>query len=421
MNIFRKPIPVHEAVHRIMEVSQQSTEEHISLDNSYTKVLAHDLYAPHPIPWFVRSPYDGYAVQSESTRQAGETTPVWLELLGTIGAGDVWEGILGEGQAVKIMTGAAIPDGADAVIMRELTKEEERNGKVFVQIKREMKKGENVVQIGEDMQKGQLLVRKGTVINAGVIALLATFGYETVPVCRKPKVGIIATGTELLNPGEPLQPGKIRNSNAYMLHAQIKRSGANPISFGKVEDTFEGTLEKMEEALQEVDILVTTGGVSVGDFDYIPKAYEAMGAKLLFNKIAMRPGSVTSAAVLGNKVLLGLSGNPSACYVGFELFARPIIRTMLRMEKPYLQKIQAVLKTDIVKANPFSRFVRSKLSFSEGHVYVEPSGTDKSNIVSSLPKANCLLILPGGTRGWTAGSMVDVLLLDDQEGSNTWE
>ncbi|WP_028399975.1 gephyrin-like molybdotransferase Glp [Ectobacillus panaciterrae] len=421
MTLFRKPIPVEEAVKRGMEVQQITKEEMVTLEESAGRVLAKDMYAPHPVPWFLRSPYDGYAVNAEATKAAGENSPIWLEVLGTIGAGDVWEGTVEINQAVKIMTGAAVPKGATAIIMRELTLEEVREGKTYVRIKRRLKDGENVSQIGEDMKEGQLLVHKGTFINAGVAALLATFGYETVPVCKKPRVGIIATGNELLNLGEELQPGKIRNSNAYMLQAQVIRSGAEPVYFGKVGDTFESTVQVMEKAMKETDLVLTTGGVSVGDFDYIPKAYEALGAKLLFNKIAMRPGSVTSAATAGDKLLFGLSGNPSACYVGFELFARPVIRTMLNMDKPYLQKIQAMLKTDIVKANPFNRYVRSKLSFSEGRTYVEPSGRDKSNMVSSLAGANCLAVLPGGTRGWEAGSIVDVLLLDDQEGMAIWE
>ncbi|MFX3623717.1 MAG: gephyrin-like molybdotransferase Glp [Ectobacillus sp.] len=421
MTMLRKPIPVAEAVKRVMEFARPIEEEYVPLAASVNRVLARDLHAPHPIPWFLRSPYDGYAICADSTAGAGEENPVWLEVLGTVAAGDIWNGELQQGQAVRIMTGGAIPNGADAVIMRELTKEEEHGGKTFVQIKRKIKSGENICQIGEDMQEGELLVEKGTFINAGVIALLATFGYEQVPVQRKPKVAVIATGSELLDTGEPLRPGKIRNSNAFMLQAQIMRSGAEPLMMGKVEDTFESTLNMVKAALEQADIVITTGGVSVGDFDYIPKVYEALGAQLLFNKIGMRPGSVTSAAVLGNKLLLGLSGNPSACYVGFELYARAVIRTMLGMKKPYLQRTQATLKTDILKANPFDRFVRSKLSFSEGRLYVEPSGKDKSNIVSSLADASCLMVLPGGTRGWQAGSSVDILLLEEQEGDAQWQ
>lgn len=421
LTLFRKPIPIEEALIKLMQFPKQIEEEYIELTESAGRILSRDVYAPHPVPWFIRSPYDGYAVRANSTEEAGENNPIWLELLGTVAAGDVWHGTVQEGQAVKIMTGGAVPDGANAVIMRELTKEEERDGKTFVQLKRKLKEGENISSVGEDIEEGKQLLTKGTYINAGVIALLATFGYEKVPVTRKPKVAIIATGSELLSTDEPLMPGKIRNSNGFMLHTQALRSGAEPISFGVVKDTFEQTLETVQAALKEADIVVTTGGVSVGDFDYIPAVYKELGAELLFNKIAMRPGSVTSAAVLGDQLLFGLSGNPSACYVGFELFTRPVIRTMLGMENVYLQKVEATLKQDVLKANPFTRFVRSKLSFEGGRLYVQPSGKDKSNIISSLPGADCFMVLPGGTRGWQTGSMVEVVLIEGQDGMKEWK
>ncbi|MEW8987401.1 MAG: molybdopterin-binding protein, partial [Bacillus sp. (in: firmicutes)] len=167
----------------------------------------------------------------------------------------------------------------------------------------------------------------------------------------------------------------------------------------------------------KVDLLITTGGVSVGDFDFMPGIYEKMGAEVLFNKVAMRPGSVTTVAQYQGKLLFGLSGNPSACYVGFELFARPIIRTMLCNEKPHLRKETAILEVDFPKANPFTRFVRSATTIKNGSLVAAPSGLDKSNIVMSLAGANSLMILPGGTRGYEAGTNVDVLLLEDTTGS----
>ena len=171
------------------------------------------------------------------------------------------------------------------------------------------------------------------------------------------------------------------------------------------------------DSLSQVDLLITTGGVSVGDFDLLPEIYERLGAEVLFNKVAMRPGSVTTVAQKEGKMLFGLSGNPSACYVGFELFARPMIRSMLFCEKQHLRKEKALLQADFPKANPFTRFVRSSLSFSNGQLVVEPSGMDKSNIVMSLSGANSFILLPGGTRGYTAGEIVDVLLLEDTVGS----
>ncbi|EMT47268.1 MULTISPECIES: gephyrin-like molybdotransferase Glp [Anoxybacillus] len=415
----RKPISVAEAIERIMTWCQQVGEEYVSLEQCDGRILAQHIEATMPIPWFDRSPYDGYALSAEATAEASSSHPVLLEVVGTVGAGTVWDGPLTPKQAVKIMTGAAIPNGANAVIMVELTKEIDKEGKRFVEIKRKVSEGENIVRIGEDMKQGEVVVEKGTVIHPGIVAVLATFGYDRVPVMKKPRVAIISTGSELLQVYEPLEKGKIRNSNAYMLQAQVRRIGGEPILFGKVPDTFEYTLQVVQKALREADVVITTGGVSVGDFDYIPQVYEHLGAKLLFNKVAMRPGSVTSAAVFENKMLFGLSGNPSACYVGFELFARPFIKAMLGQSKRYLKREQAVLQKDFLKPNPFTRFVRARASHHDGLLYVEPVGKDKSNIVSSLVQANALLVLPGGTRGFQAGDRVDVLLFED-EGDDIW-
>ncbi|MFT4412533.1 gephyrin-like molybdotransferase Glp [Fredinandcohnia humi] len=413
----RTPIPVPEAVSRVMQFAVEGENEIIPIEASYGRFLAEDLIADHDVPHFDRSPYDGFAVRAIDTKDAGQENPIEFEVVEEIGAGSVATKQVGAYQAIRIMTGAQMPEECDAVVMLELTTELERDGKKYMVIKRPFKSGDNVSFQGEDVAKGSVLVKKGTHINPGIKALLATFGYHQVTVAKRPIVGIYATGTELLDVDEALVPGKIRNSNAFMVSAQIQRAGAEPKYFGKLPDNFELCFEAIRNAIDQVDILITTGGVSVGDYDYLPAIYEKLGAEVLFNKIAMRPGSVTTVAQLNGKLLYGLSGNPSACYVGFELLARPVIRTRLFSNKPHLQKIKAVLHADFPKPNPFTRFVRSTIGFDEGKVSVTPSGLDKSNVVSSLAGANALMILPGGTRGYGRGMEVDVLYLEDQEGS----
>ncbi|MYL59459.1 molybdopterin molybdenumtransferase MoeA, partial [Virgibacillus halodenitrificans] len=263
---------------------------------------------------------------------------------------------------------------------------------------------------------GEVLIEKGTMITPGVIASLATFGYSSVKVAREPVIGIIATGTELLDVDEELRPGKIRNSNAYMISSQIERAGGTPKYLGKLADELESSYETIKEALEEVDHLVTTGGVSVGDFDLMPAIYEKLGAEVLFNKIAMRPGSVTTVAVLGNQLLFGLSGNPSACYVGGELFLRPIIQASQFSTTPYLKRIKATLADEFPKPNPFTRFVRCYVVYKDGKVYTKVAGIDKSNVVTSLAYSDCLMVLPGGTRGFKIGDEVEILLLNNYEG-----
>lgn len=412
----RKPIKVNEAISRVMKFAKEGKVEMIPIEESYGHFLGKDLVADHPVPPFDRSPYDGFAVRSVDTMEASSTNPIQLEVVGEIGAGSVFAETVEAGQTVRIMTGAQIPDGCDAVIMFEVVKEMEKAGKSFIQIKRQMKKGDNISFTGEDTEQGSILTKRGTYINPGVVALLATFGYKNVPVSKKPVIGIIATGSELLDVDEPLQPGKIRNSNAYMIQSQIIRAGGKPLYFGQFSDDLETCYLQVKNALDQVDFLITTGGVSVGDYDYLPEIYEKLGANVLFNKIGMRPGSVTTVAEIDGKLLYGLSGNPSACYVGFELYTRPVIRTFLHNEFPFLKKEIAILGTDFPKANPFDRFVRGHLTYQDGRMVATPVGLDKSNVVTSLADANILIRLPGGTRGYEKGMEVSVILLEDQEG-----
>jgi molybdopterin molybdotransferase len=413
----RTPIQVGEAVKKVMSHSICGKQELVSINESYGRFLSEDLVATSDVPHFNRSPYDGFAIRSVDSAEASLSNPVEFEVVDHIGAGYVSNKEIGEFQAVRIMTGAQMPMNCDAVVMLELAKTSEKNGQPYMSIKRSYKPGDNVSFAGEDAKKGEVLVKRGTKINPGIQAMLATFGYKEVPVAKKPIIGLFATGTELLEVEDELQPGKIRNSNTHMIIAQLERSGAEVKYFGKLPDDFELCYKSIESAIEEVDLLITTGGVSVGDFDYLPQIYKKLGADVLFNKVAMRPGSVTTVAHLDGKILFGLSGNPSACYVGFELFARPIIRTMLNCPKPHLRREKAVLEVDFPKANPFTRFVRSKVTITDGKLVAAPSGVDKSNIVMSLAGANSFIILPGGTRGYEAHTIVDVLLLEDHEGS----
>ncbi|MBM7693982.1 molybdopterin molybdotransferase [Peribacillus deserti] len=418
----RKPLPIYEAVAKIMDIKVDRETEIVPLKESINRFLAEDIKANHDVPHFNRSPYDGFALRAEDTRLAESGNSVEFEVIESLAAGMVAEKEVGPFQAARIMTGALLPEGADTVIMLELVKTYEKNNKDYLSIKRKQNSGDNISFQGEDAKKGDLLVKKGTIINPGVIAVLATFGYHEVKVAKKPMIGLFATGTELLEVSEELAPGKIRNSNAPMIEAQAARAGAEAKYYGQLPDDIEICYAAIKQALTEVDILITTGGVSVGDYDIMPDIYKRLEADVLFNKVAMRPGSVTTVARLNHKILYGLSGNPSACYVGFELFVRPVIRTKLFSEKPHLRKEKAWLKVDFPKANPFTRLIRGSLSFEEGRLRAEPSGLDKSSVVMSLAGAGVLIILPSGTRGYQKGDEVEILLLEDFEGSKApWE
>ncbi|RWS41240.1 molybdopterin molybdenumtransferase MoeA [Bacillus mycoides] len=414
----RIPIQVAEAVERVMKYAKHGEAEEVSITESYGRILGEDVVSDHDVPHFDRSPYDGFAIRAEDTKEASQEQPVEFEVIGEIGAGSVFIEEVGAFQAVRIMTGAAIPKGCNAVVMLELTEGFEKNKSTYMKLKRSFQNGDNISFKGEDIKQNQVLVKKGVVINPGVATLLATFGYSTVKVIKQPVVGIVTTGSELLEVHEPLEPGKIRNSNSYMIAAQIMKAGGKVRYYGQLADELDACFTAVKSAMDEVDILITTGGVSVGDYDYLPAIYERLQANVLFNKIAMRPGSVTTVAEVDGKLLFGLSGNPSACYVGFELFVHPIMKTYLHAKEPHIYRADAILQKDFPKPNPFTRFVRAKASIVNGELQATPVGLDKSSAVSSLADANAFIVLPGGTRGFEAGMKVSVLLLECSEGSD---
>ena len=416
----RKPIPVSEAVQKVMNYRLTGKIEKVSIHACDQRRLAEPIIATNHVPSFDKSPYDGFALRSIDTEKASRDNPVEFEVVEHIGAGQVSLKKLSQGQATRIMTGAKIPEGADCVAMFEVCKSYDKNDSPFMSIKRKMQVDQNIMHEGSEVKRGEKLIEAGTLITPGVKAVMATFGYHEVQVAKQPVIGVIATGTELLDVDEELVPGKIRNSNAYMIASQVKQAGGIYKYYGKLADEFDPSYEMIKEVLDEVDILITTGGVSVGDFDLMPAIFEKLEAKVLFNKVAMRPGSVTTVAIRGNQLLFGLSGNPSACYVGFELFTRPIIQHYLFNKNPYLKRVKAILAETFPKPNPFTRFVRSYVTYERGIIKLKPSGIDKSNVVTSLAHATALMVLPGGTRGFEAGDEVEALLLNDWEGQQTF-
>lgn len=413
----RKPIQVSEAINRVLQHSRAMPTITVSLDESYNSILAEPIIAQHDVPPFNRSPYDGFAIRSIDSIGASGNNRKQFNVIDHIGAGQLTSRKLGEKEAVRIMTGAPIPESADAIVMLEQTVEHDGG----FTIRKPFAKGENVSRQGEDAQQGEQLIEAGTIVHPGIVALLATFGYAKVDVAKKPFVGILSTGTELIDVDEPLQPGKIRNSNGPMIIAQLKRMGIASKSYGMRMDDLDVCCQIVEKALEECDVLITTGGVSVGDFDYLPAIYDRLKAKVLFNKVAMRPGSVTTVATVRGKLLFGLSGNPSACFSGFELFVRPALLTMMGCKKPFLPYAKAILTEDFPKPNPFMRFVRSIYRFEDGKAYITPAGFNKSNAVTSIARGNAFMVLPGGTRGYKKGTEVDVLLLGVEEGVDKWQ
>ncbi|WP_159884661.1 molybdopterin molybdotransferase MoeA [Paenibacillus puerhi] len=406
----RTAVPVDEAVRRIQAHIRPTDAEEVPLGEAYGRRLAQSLYAPHAFPHFRRSGMDGYAIRAADVTEASREGPVALEVTASIAAGDMPPEPLASGQAAKIMTGAMLPEGADAVIMLEMTVSTERAGRPYVLIARPIEAGVNVSPVGSEAAEGELLAGAGSLIGPGETALLAASGCSSVRVHRRPVVAILSTGSELLPPEAALSPGRIRNSNAWMLADLVRSGGGIPHLLGTAEDDLETVRRIVSDAGREADAVITSGGVSVGDYDVLAEWLSSWEGSTLFNKVAMRPGSPTSAGILEGKPIFALSGNPGACYVGFELFVRPALDRLLGSPHAGMPRMQALLGQDYGKVNAYPRFLPSRLECREGRVYVYPLAHVKSGSMRSIKDTKALLIVPAGGNGLQAGETVDVLL-----------
>lgn len=408
----RKPISIDDALQRLLVRCKSGLNINVSLEESDGYVLAENIRATHDVPPFNRSSYDGFAIRSIDTKNASVNSKVSFRVIDHIGAGQVSDKKLQRQEAIRIMTGAPLPEQADAIVMLEQT---ELKGDTFT-VDKQFSSLENVSLLGEDIQQGALIAEKGSYIHPGIIAILATFGYTHVNVIKKPIVGIVATGTELLAVHDELKPGKIRNSNSPMIISQLKRLGISTKVYGMIDDHIADYFQVIQQALAETDCVITTGGVSVGDYDYFPQVYDQLNAQTLFNKIAVRPGSVTTVACINDKLLFGLSGNPSSCFIGFELFVRPALKKIMGSNNLFLPQIKATLIDDYVTPNRFTRLIRGIVSYDGEKVNVKSVGFNGSNAVSSLAHANALIALPSGDNEYRRGMKVTVLLLDVADG-----
>lgn len=408
MRFSRQMITVEEALRRLMERMSVQEHEEVRITEAYGRTLAEDVYATDDLPHFDRSPLDGYAVRAIDTALATPEQPVRLKVVETIAAGDVPKIALTKGCASRIMTGAMLPAGADAVIMFEQT-QQPAELVAEVGIKRTLRPGENVSRRGEEIAQGTVIVRAGEKINAGTLAILATYGYAQVPVVRKPRIGLLSTGVELLDIDQPLLPGKIRNSNTLMLSALIAEAGGIPLLFPNMPDDLEVAKGTLAEHLNMVDVLVTSGGVSVGDYDVMAALTDEPEAELLFNRIAMRPGSPTTSLMLHGKTIIALSGNPGACFLGFELFVRPAVQKLSGVPDVRLRTVKARLAVTYAKPCPYPRYLRGWLTEKEGCLYAQPDFNEKAGNLGTLKNSECFIVIPAGGSGKQAGELVEVL------------
>lgn len=366
------------------------------------RILAQDLIAADDVPPFDRSPFDGYVLRSADCLGASPQTPVTLRILEEIPASRVPRYTLTAGTASKILTGAPIPAGGDAVVPFEHTCFTERE----VTISAPLRSGENIVRAGEDIRKGSLLATAGQRIDAGLMGSLAGQNAAEPLVYRRPRIGILSTGSELVELGHDLPPGKIRDTNRYSMAALVSRLGAEPVLYPGVVDQISSISEAMEQALSECDALITTGGVSVGDYDLTPAAMERIGAQILFRRVDLKPGMACCYALRDGKLLCGLSGNPASSVTNFYAVALPAMRRLCGMKDYETHELPVTLAERFGKRSPSNRLLRGFADLSDGTLKLRLSKGQGNVMISGLIGCDLAALIPAGTEAVEAGTIL---------------
>jgi molybdopterin molybdotransferase len=401
-------LTVEEALARVLDAFHPLEPERAPILEALGRVLAEDVYADADIPPHANSSMDGYAVQAADTAGANADRPTRLRVIGEIAAGYIPETEVTPGTAMRIMTGAPIPPGADAVVQVEDTASDSE----WVDIFAETPQGQYIRPAGEDVRQGELVLQEGTVIRPQEIGMLATLGHKEVLVHRRPRVAILATGDEVVEVDTPLMPGKIRNANSYANAAQVVKHGGIPILLGIARDNVEALKERIRTGLeQHVDLFLTSGGVSVGEFDLVKDVLAAEG-EIDFWRVQMKPGKPLAFGQIGGAPILGLPGNPVSVMVSFEIFVRPAILKMLGRTDLERPTVEATLMDRIKHKDNRRHYLRVRVEERDGEYYAYLTGGQGSGILSSMVKANALAIIPEDWDRAPAGARVRVMVLD---------
>ena len=398
--------PGYEQARELLVVHPVSTEP-IPLSECGGRILAQDLIAQENVPAFDRSPYDGYALRAEDTALASKEHPVILQVLEEIPAGSVPTKEITAGTAAKVLTGAPIPQGADVVVMYEKTEFTDHSVTLFAPLKA----GDNIVRTGEDIRKGTVLAQCGTFIDAGLASTLAAQGIAQPLVYRIPRVAILSTGSELVEADVAPEAGKIRNSNRYMLEALLKQLGCEPVYLGTAGDSVADISALLNKGLTECDAIITTGGVSVGDYDLTPAAMEAIGADILFRGVDMKPGMACAYGTKDGKLLCGLSGNPASALTNFYVVALPALRKLTGQNEYLPQEIKVTLSNGFAKKSPKTRFLRGRLELEDGVVCMKLPKDQGNIVLSSTIGCNVMAVVPAGSGPLEAGTVLKGFLL----------
>lgn len=405
----KKFIALEEALEILNKNTKALKSEVVSIKDSLKRVLYGDVKSKINNPPFNKSVFDGYAFKSEDSKGTSKENPIDLKIVDEIFAG-MWPEIeIKSGEAIRIMTGAPIPVGADCVLKQEET---ERHGDL-VKIFKEMKSNENISFMGEDIKIGETLIKKGKRLDYADLGIMASSGISEVIVYKKPKVSIISTGDEVCDINSTLKPGKIYDSNLYSLSARIEELGYNLLSMEHVGDNILKIGEAIEKAFEKSDIVFTTGGASVGEKDLMQKVSESIGFEKLFWKIKIKPGSAVVCSKRQEKILISLSGNPNAALTTFELLGESVLKKLEGEEENInIKREKGILMDSFNKKSPQRRFLRGNVIYDEKGAKVYITQIKSGNgILSSLLNANCLIEIEKGNEGLNRGEVVNIIKL----------
>nr|BAJ46862.1 molybdopterin biosynthesis protein MoeA [Candidatus Caldarchaeum subterraneum]BAL55243.1 molybdopterin biosynthesis protein MoeA [uncultured crenarchaeote] len=387
--------------------------EKVSLEHSLGRYCAEDIFSPVDVPSFEKSAVDGYAVLAEDTFGASPNNPVYLVVKGVSHAGvrrmDVPK--VSQGEAVEIYTGAPLPEGANAVLMAEYAK---RIGENVLEVTRQVHPLQNVSRIGEDFRMNELVVASGTRIRSWHIGALASLNITTIPVYKKIRVGVLSTGSELVEPGTKPSEGQVINSSKPMLKASLEEHGAEPVDLGTVEDDSDLIAAKISEAVDVLDMLIITGGTSVGGKDVVPEAVKKAGdSDIIFHGVRIRPAKPTGAAVVKGKPVFMLSGYPVSAALGFMLFVKPLLERAYGSKASITCTVRGRLTRRVANPALTRTYVRVCVRRTPEGVLVEPLMLTGSGLLSTLTKADGILVVPEGVEGFEEGEEVEVEMLHD--------
>lgn len=410
--------PIPEAREIVLSHTSTMPVEHVDLLEAAGRVAAEDLKADIDNSPFAASAMDGFAVRASQLEGASAESPVELDVIAEVAAGDWYEGDFEDGQCLRIMTGAPVPECADSVVKYEIVKVVDGDGRPGSRVAFEtpVKPGNNVRKPGEEAKGGETIVHAGEVINSGGVGFLAGCGIVDVPTYARPKVAIMATGSELVDPDQVPTKGKIRNSNSYALAACVKEAGGIPTILPIVKDTYEALADAVKDAVKDYDYVLTTGGAANGDYDFIKQVVDELG-EVYLTTVNLRPGKAQTFGIVDGVPVFGLPGNPAAAYMGFQLLVRPALRKMQGYSHFERTEITATLATGIKpKRDSRLTMVRAILEKGpEGEYLVYPMKKQSSGLFGPLQRSNALIVVPRGDQGHEQGSEVQCVILDVPE------